>query len=105
MLNSAKDALEVGRPQDAIVHLTAVPADSYYAQKAAGLLREARTARAKLALSAARVACKRRDWRTCHNESVILLSNQPQSSDGQKFVADSEKQLKKQKKPFTPWQP
>lgn len=100
---AAKQALKRGKPQDALSRLGSIPGDAHYAKEAAEVAAQARVLVANRALGEARGACRRKDWKVCHQRSVIALTYQPELSEALGLIEQAEKEMSAKRVAFTPW--
>ncbi len=105
ILGEARSQLKAGKAELALATLQRVGTDRRYADAAGELAERARAAVAKTALTGARKACRRSDWRACHRLAIRVLEHQPDSVPGQALLSESENAMRAQRVAFTPWAP
>jgi ABC transport system ATP-binding/permease protein len=102
-LAAARSSLDTDQPLEAIRRLQSIPAGSHYGAAAQELLARARVVAGDAWLDKARAACKRGEWKECHDRAVSLLEVQPDSVTGQALVNESENAMRARKISYTPW--
>lgn len=105
VINAAQQAIRDGRPTAAIGQLGSIPRNSYYNGQASTIVNQARRMAADQAIADARQYCRGKDWRACHRAAVTALTHRSDDPIAIRLLADAERQLKKNKIPFTPWAP
>ena len=103
VLAAARTALDAGQPLDALHRLQDIQPSSHYGSAAQELMARARVAAGDTALEMAKNACKRSEWKECHDHAVSLLEVQPDSVPGLTLINESENAMRARKIPFTPW--
>lgn len=99
----AQEALQQGQPTRALGRIASILPAAHYGAKAAALASLARAAIGAQAQSEAQLACRRDDFRRCHQQAILLLTYVPNSVPGMALVSEAEIAMAARHLPFTPW--
>jgi tetratricopeptide (TPR) repeat protein len=102
-LAGAEAALQNKQPAEALNQLRSVKSDAQYAAAAHTLAERARDMLAESSLIAARAACRKGEWKTCHEHATTVLEHRPDSTEGRAFVSEAENAMRARRIPYTPW--